>query len=1030
MNVKKAFLCSLMLAPALGVNTVFALPMQAASAQQQQGNIRVSGTVVDAENNPLIGVTVTVKGTKNVVVTDADGHFYITVPNKSSHLQFNYIGFKPQEVKVGSDISFNIQLKEDAVSTDEVVVVGYGNQKKLSVIGAIQTLDPKKLEVGSSRSLSNNLAGQLAGIIAYQPSGEPGYDNSQFWIRGISTFGEGGSSPLVLVDGVERSLNDIDPAEIESFSVLKDASASAMYGVRGANGVILINTKRGTVAKPSIDFRFEQAITKPTKLPQFIGAAEYMSLLNSLASDPTRRPFTRDQILKTYNHYDRDIYPDVNWIDAITNDYANSTRGNMTVAGGTNILRYSLTASVYNEKGIMAVDKTLPYDTGSKLSRFNMRANVDLDLTKTTLLRFNVGGFLQHLRKADSSTDDVFTHAFETPPFVHPAIYSDGTIPIASANRFNPWAETTQMGYYRGTRSKIESLLQLEQNLKMILPGLRFKATFAFDSYNENFVTRGKRPTYWSVAKSRNDEGNLIHGVLSYGSEFLGHSQNANYGNNSTYLEFSLGYNHTFEKKHAVDALLLYNQRSYDWGDIQPKRSQGIAGRLSYTFDRRYVGEFNFGYNGSENFAKGHRFGFFPSIALGWLISEEKFMEKASRWLTLLKLKGSVGWVGNDDIGGRRFAYITTIKTDASGYEFGYSGDYSRQGYSEGEVGVGHLTWEKSRKTNIGVELGLWNEFNLQVDYFQEHRTNIFMQRKTIPTQAGFLTNPYANYGVVDNQGVDGSLTWMHRFNKDWNVAFRGNFTYAKNKVREYDEPESVRGTYRSLTNMPIGTLWGYQAESLYTDDDFVGGLLKADIPVPNLGTVVRPGDIKYRDMNGDNIIDEKDQGYIGGTSSPEIVYGFGANLQYKQFDFSFFFQGTGRIYRIIGGTQYFIPGSGQGVLGNVYANYTDAWTESNPSQNVFWPRLSETTNVNNNVASTWWKKNMSFLRLKSIELGYTLPRSISRNISASNIRFFVSGNNLFYISKFRLWDPELDTRDGLRYPSMRSVMFGFQLSF
>lgn len=1030
MNVRQTFLCSLLLMPGVGAGVTTISAALPNVVQQQQKGIKASGTVVDNENNPLIGATVTVKGTKTIAITDMDGHFYIDVPNKNSVLVFNYLGFKPQEVKVGSDINFNIQLKEDAVSADEVVVVGYGNQKKLSVIGSIQTLDPGNLQMGSSRSMSNNLAGQLAGVIAYQPSGEPGYDNSQFWIRGISTFGAGGSSPLVLVDGVERSLNDIDPAEIESFSVLKDASASAMYGVRGANGVIIINTKRGSVAKPSIDFRFEQAITKPTKLPEFIGAAEYMTLLNNLCSDPSKRMFTKDQIMKTYTGYDKDLYPDVDWIDAITKDYATSTRGNMTVSGGTNILRYSLTASVYHETGIMETDDTLPYDTGSKLTRFNMRANVDLDLTKTTLLRFNVGGYLQNLRKARSSTDNVFTHAFETPPFVHPAIYSDGTIPKASANRANPWAESTQQGYYRGTRSKLESLFQLEQNLKMITPGLKFKATFAFDTYNENFVTRGKDPTYYGVAKSRGDEGELIHSVLSYGSEFLDHSSNANYGNNSTYLEFSLGYNHTFAKKHAVDALFLYNQRSYDWGDIQPKRSQGIAGRLSYTFDRRYVGEFNFGYNGSENFAKGHRFGFFPSLALGWIISEEKFMRNCADWLTLLKLKGSIGKVGNDDIGGRRFAYLTTINTGASGYHFGYAGDYWRQGYSEGEVGVNNLTWETSTKTNVGIELGLWNEFNLQFDYFYEHRTNIFMQRKTIPTQAGFLSNPYANYGVVDNSGVDGTVTWNHKFGKDLRVALRANFTYAKNEVKEYDEPESVKGTYRSLTGRSIGTLWGLQAERLYTDEDFENGKLKAGIPTPNIGSVVRPGDIKYRDMNDDGVVDAKDEGYIGGTTTPRIVYGFGGNVEYKNFDFSFFFQGTGQSYRIIGGTQYFIPGSGQGVMGNVYANYKDCWTEENPSQDVFWPRLSESTNPNNNYASTWWKKDMSFLRLKSIELGYTLPRSITKAICSNNIRFFVSGNNLFYISKFKLWDPELDTADGLKYPSMRSVMFGFQLNF
>lgn len=1024
--IKKIFLAGIL---SLGVlcpaQTLKAMPAQ---ASEQQKGIQVSGTVVDREKSSLPGVVVSIKDTDRGTTTDIDGHFYIDVADKNAVLVFSYVGYKPKEIKVGNEINFYITLDENVETMDEVVVVGYGNQKRLSVVGSIQTLEPKKLQVGSSRSLSNNLAGQLAGIIAVQPSGEPGYDNSNFWIRGIASF-SGNTSPLVLVDGVERSLNDIDPAEIESFSVLKDASASAMYGVRGANGVIIINTKRGTVSAPSINVRFEQAISQPTKLPEFIGAAEYMSLLNSLASDPYKRLFTKDQILKTYYGYDPDLYPDVDWLDAITKDYANSSRLNLTVSGGSNILRYSLTGSYYRESGIMAVDETLPYDTGSKLNRFNLRANVDLDLTSTTLVRFNVGGYLQTLRKSNSGTDDVFRQAFETPPFVHPVVYSDGTIPIASTNRYNPWATSTQQGYYRGTRSKLESLFSVEQNLKFITEGLKAKIVFAFDTYNENFVTRGKTPNYYSVAKTRDDEGNLVHTILKYGSEFLSHSSNANYGNNSTYFEANASYTKSFGA-HDVDALFLYNQRSYDWGDIQPKRTQGIAGRLSYTFDRRYVGEFNFGYNGSENFAKGKRFGFFPSIALGWIVSEEKFMEKTRGTISKLKLRGSVGKVGNDDIGGRRFAYITTINSAANGYNFGYDGSTYIQGIQEGEVGVTDLTWETARKTNIGFEIGLWNALEVQFDVFKEHRTNIFMQRSTIPTQAGFVTNPYANYGEVDNRGFDASIIFNKQINKDWAISLRGNVTYAKNEVLERDEPESVKGTYRSIEGKSINTLWGLEAIGLYTADDFVNGSLKAGLPRPELGVDVRPGDIKYADKNGDNVITAADEGYIGGTTDPRLVYGFGGNVTFRDWDFSFFFQGTGDTYRIIGGTEYFIPGSGQGVLGNVFTNYTDAWTEENPSQDVFWPRLSETTNPHNNRASTFWKKNMSFLRLKTVELGYSLPKSLISKIGASSIRFFVSGNNLFYFSKFKLWDPELDTADGLKYPAMASLMAGVDLRF
>ena len=1014
----------------LVIATVIGINMSAVSALAQSKPISVSGTVTDSEKVPLIGVGVMVQGTTIGSSTDLDGHFYIDVPSKESVLEFSYLGYKTQEIPVGSKISFNIVLYEDSSELDGVVVTGYGHQKRLSVIGSVETIDPGELQTGSTRSLSNNLAGQLAGVIAFKPSGEPGYDDSNFWIRGIASF-SGNTSPLVLVDGVERNLNDIDPAEIESFSVLKDASASAMYGVRGANGVILINTKRGTVAPPSVDFRVEQSVQTPTKIPQFIGAAEYMALLNDLQPDPYKKPFTNDQILKTYYGYDKDLYPDTDWLDAITNDCAFSTRANLTVSGGSEILRYSLTASYYHEDGIMSRDKSLAYDTSTKLNRYNIRANVDLDITKTTLLRVSIGGYMQQLRKSNSSTDEIFSKAFETPPFVHPAIYSDGTIPIASVYRSNPWAISTQNGYYRSTKSKLESLFSLEQNLKMITPGLKAKITFAFDTFSENSLSRSKTPDYYSAAKVRDDEGNLVHSIISYGQEFLGHSSSGSYGNNSTYFEANVTYTNSFGKN-DIDALLLYNQRSYDWGDIQPKRTQGIAGRLSYTYDRRYVAEFNFGFNGSENFAKGQRFGFFPSLAVGWLLSEEHFMEPYKLVLSKFKIRGSVGSVGNDDIGGnRRFAYLTTVHTGANGYNFGYDASTYFSGVEEGEVGVNDLTWERSLKANIGLEVGLWNALNLQVDVFKERRTNIFMQRSTIPTQTGFLSIPYANYGKVDNQGIEAQLSYSKRFNDNWALSLRGTFTYAKNRIIEIDEPETIKGTYRSITGKSIGTLWGLTAERLYTADDFnPDGTLKAGIPVPSLGTTVRPGDIKYVDMNKDGKINDVDEGYIGGTSTPPCIYGFGGNLMFYGFDLNVFFQGQADTWRIIGGSDYFIPGSGQGVLGNVYSNYTDCWTEDNPSQNVFWPRLSESTNTNNNRASTWWKKNMSFLRCKTIELGYTIPQRLTKKAHIENVRFYVSGNNLFYFSGFKLWDPELATSDGLRYPSMRSVMLGINIRF
>ncbi|MBB4034262.1 TonB-linked SusC/RagA family outer membrane protein [Dysgonomonas hofstadii] len=1031
MNFKKTLFLCWILCSCINIYGAHENQASGQGITAQEKKIRISGTIVDNEKNPLIGVSVKEKGNAvNGTITDIDGHFYMDVPNKQTIIEVSYIGFKPQEIEVGSNINFNIILQEDINSLEEVVVTGYGNQKKMSVIGSIETINPENLQVGSTRSVSNNLAGQIAGVIAVKRSGEPGYDNSNFWIRGIASF-SGTQNPLILIDGIERDLNNIDPAEIESFSVLKDASASAMYGVRGANGVIVINTKRGKIGAPTVNIRVEQSISEPTKLPKFIGAADHMELLNLLKEDKSQLAYSQEQINRTRYGYDRDLYPDVNWLDEITKDYAYATRANLTVSGGSDFLRYSLVGAYFGEKGIMETDNTLPYDTGIKLNRYNMRANVDIDITKTTTLRMNIGGYLQQRRGQNSSTDDTFAAAFTTAPFVHPARYSDGTIPVV-ANRQNPWAMATQRGYYTTSTSQIQSLFALEQNLKMITQGLKAKVTFSFDSYSSGRMTRSMTPSYYNVATGRDIEGNLIHDVLSYGDESLGHSNEGGYGNNNVYFEANATYNRVFNKVHDIDALFLYNHQSYDDGSFQPYRKQGIAGRLSYMYDSRYIAEFNFGYNGSENFEKGKRFGFFPSAAIGWLMSEEPFLRDNFKNLTKLKLRGSIGKAGNDNIGGRRFAYMTTISTSENGYHWGDTSQNGRDKITEGEIGVTDLTWETALKYNAGFELGLWNELEFHMDLFKEKRKNIFMRRSVIPSQTGFINNPWANYGKVDNKGVEFSLTYNKRINKDWQVGFRSTFTYAKNTIEEYDEAQSVKGTHRSITGLSMNTLWGLQAERLFTADDFdENGNLKEGIPPHSVGnTTVRPGDIKYVDRNGDGLVTDEDEGYIGGTVDPRIVYGFGGNINYKNWDMSFFFQGVGDTHRIIGGSTYFMPGSGKAVLGNVYDNYNDRWTEENPSQDVFWPRLSEDPNQHNYRASTWWKKDMSFLRCKVIELGYSLPKSIVSKASLKSVRVYVSGNDLFYFSKFKMWDPELNTSDGLKYPGMRSVMFGIDINF
>ncbi len=1002
-----------------------------AEARPGNGNekIRIRGLVKDGRGTPLPGALVQEKGTDNGQVTGGNGTYEITA-DAGGVLVFRMMGYGESEIPVERRSIINVVLQDASKQLDETVVVGFGTQKRYSVVGAITTIQPSQLQMNTSRSLSNNLAGQLSGVIATQRSGEPGYDNSSFWIRGISTFA-GARSPLVLIDGVERSLNNIDPAEIESFSILKDAAASAVYGVRGANGVIIINTKRGHVGKPSINIRLEQGFTQPGKLPDFLGAADYLETLNSVARESgTQVPFTQERIDNIRNKVDPDLYPDVNWLDAITEDRASNSRVNLTVTGGSDLLRYAFVGSYYGEKGIIGRDEMQSWNSSMKLQRYNMRTNIDLKLTPSTLMRVNLGGYLQDQNRPPQSIDALFSLAFETPPYVHPTRYSSGEIPV-TPERSNPWALATQSGYERLSASKLESLFAIEQSLDALTEGLKANVKFSFDRYSANSVNRSKTPDYYNPAVGRRPDGSLDLVIYKYGQQFLNYSTGSEWGEKSVYLEGSLNYTRNFGP-HYVDALFLYNQRSYDNGDRLPFRNQGIAGRFSYSFDRRYIAEFNFGYNGSENFAEGRRFGFFPSVAVGWIISEEPFMERFRNTVTKLKVRGSYGLVGNDKIDGRRFAYITTIGS-TGGYRWGIDNDYHRAGVREGDYGVDGLTWETVTKSNVGIELGLFNSIELRVDIFDELRRDIFMQRKTVPGSAGFIQTPWANFGKVNNKGVDMSLDFSRQFNSDFFLAVRGNLTYAVNEILEQDEPATVKGTNRSSTGKPVGQIFGLVAEGLFTEADFEdvdNGVLNKSVPAHTYG-IVRPGDIKYKDLNGDGVVNDFDRTAIGGTVDPQIVYGFGLNARYRQFDLGLLFQGNGRTHRVIGdGTTYFIPGSGGGSLGNIYANVDDRWTKENPRQDVFWPRLSSYVHANNTQASTWWLRDMSMIRLRNLELGYNFRTYHIGKVKMDNARLFVRGNNLFVLSSFDLWDPELGTSNGFRYPIMKSLSIGLNANF
>jgi TonB-linked SusC/RagA family outer membrane protein len=994
----------------------------------------ITGRVSDAAGEIIVGASVVEKGTRNSTVTDVNGNFSLTVADKAV-LQVSYLGFATREVKVSDAVNgrLDITMAEDAKALDEVVVVGYGTQRKVSVVAAITTIEPAKLKTGTTRSLSNNLVGNLGGIIGVQRSGEPGYDNSNFWIRGISTFGSN-QNPLVLIDGIERSLNNIDVQEIESLSVLKDASASAVYGVRGANGVILITTKRGRIGKPTVNISVEHAITQPVQLPEFLNSADYLTLLNDISMQETGKymqtPTSHLNIEKYRTGYDPELYPDVNWMDAITKDFASNTRTTLDINGGSEKLRYSFVFAHYNEDGIIERDKTQDWNSSIRINRFNMRSNVDVNVSPTTLLRFNIGGYLQRRTAPPESIDDLFNGAFSTPPFVHPTVYSTGEFPRRN-QRDNPWVRATQRGFQKNTASKIESVFTVEQDIPFI-PGLKAKGVFSFDNYSNTTLKREKTPEYYNPATGRDPEtGELILSILSDGQEFLGQETDGEYGDNSLYFETDLVYDRTFGN-HIVSGLLLYNQKNYDNGDKVPFRTQGLAGRFSYTYGGRYVAEFNFGYNGSENFAKGKRFGFFPSVAAGWLLSEEPFMASLKNTFSKIKFRVSHGLAGNDSFG-RRFAYITTI-ADTDGYKWGTNGsEFNRAGRREGDVGVEDLTWETVTKTNLGLELELWKALEIQVDVFKEQRRDIFMQRNNFPNSAGFPSLPYANFGKVDNQGVEVTLILNKPIGNDWLITARATATYAANKVIERDEAFGVRGTTRSAMGKPVNQIFGLVDAGLFTVDDFKNletGELKDGIPIHKFTNRVYPGDIKYVDMDGDNVITEMDRTAIGGTTDPQFVYGFAASINYRQFDLAFLFQGNALTDRIIGRASDFIPGSNMGTTGNIYSNARDAWTAENPSQDVFYPRLHWGINENNRQESTWWLKDMSMLRMKNLEVGYTLPQKWSEKAWISRARLYLRGANLLCFSDFKLWDPELDTTSGLRYPIMRSFSIGLDITF
>jgi TonB-linked SusC/RagA family outer membrane protein len=1004
---------------------------------------RITGTVFD-NSGPLAGVAILIKGTNQGTASDDNGEFSIVIPNDTVTLQFSYAGYRTENVKVGQRKVIAVQMREETTELDEVTVVAFGTQKKESVIASITTVNPADLKVPSS-NLTTALAGRMSGLIAYQRSGEPGRDNAEFFIRGVTTFGYK-KDPLILIDNNESStteLSRMQPDDIASFTILKDATATALYGARGANGVIMVSTKEGREGRAKIDIRYEEALSMPTQMVKLADPITYMYLHNEAIK--TRDPLAPSKysdlkIQNTIAGGNPYVYPTTDWYDLLFKDYANNHRLNFSATGGGNVAQYYLAGSLVNDNGVLNVDKRNDFNSNVNLNRYMLRANVNINITRTTQALVKISGSFDDYSGPVAGGSSIFEEVMHTNPVLFPPYFEPDErykyskhILFGNAEQgqyHNPYAGMVR-GYKQYTTALMSAQFELKQKLDFIMQGLSARAMFNTSRYSYFDVTRNYNPYFYQVIDYDKKTDTYTLDEISRGSETLGYSEGPKEVNATTYFESSVNWSRTFNEKHETGALLVFslrNELSGNAGELQkslPLRNMNLAGRVTYAYDSRYLFEGNFGYNGSERFAKKERFGFFPSGGVGWIISNESFYgERLKSVLSNLKLKATYGLAGNDAIGtaDERFFYLSRVDMQSGDRtsNFGTTAGTSKSGAIIRRYANEDITWETARKMNLTAEIGLLKKIDLQVEYFRENRSNILMSRADIPTTMGLTADLKANIGESFSTGTDISLNVNHSFNADTWLTAMGNFTYATSEYTVYEEPDYPGAPWKSHTGYSLGRIEGYIAERLFVDEEEV-----RNSPV-QFGDY-RAGDIKYKDLNKDGKINELDIAPIGYPSSPEIVYGFGVSAGWKQIDFSFFFQGLARESFYINASSTSPFSEGQFALIQAYAD--SHWSEENRDIYALWPRLSPSPVQNNTYGSTWFLRNGSFLRLKSVELGYTLPPKIASKIYMNNLRIYFSGTNLLTFSKFKLWDPEMGG-NGLGYPVQKVFNLGIQLSF
>lgn len=1004
----------------------------------------VTGKVVDEAQEPLAGVAVIIANSTKGVLTDLDGLFTIDVEPKDK-LIFNYVGMQSIELEVGSRVDFQIQMQSKLDELSEVTVVAYGVQKKESVIGSISTVNPGELKTPSS-NLTTALAGNVAGVIAYQRSGEPGQDNADFFVRGITTFGTN-TNPLILIDGVELTSTDLarlQPDDIESFSVMKDATATALYGARGANGVILVTTKQGKEGPAKVSFRLETSISEPTRNIELADPITYMQLNNEAIL--TRNPlgelaYGQSKIDNTILGRNPLMYPANDWQKMLLKNSTTTSRGNLSVTGGGTIAKYYVAASFAHDNGIMKVDKRNNFNNNISNNTYTLRSNINLNLTKSTEMIVRFSGTFDEYKGPLQGGAATYNMIMHSNPVMFPAYFplTEDTkhvrhIMFGNYNNeyTNPYAETVR-GYKDRSRSQVVAQVELKQDLGMLTKGLTVRGMGNVTRLSQFSVARSYNPYYYQVSGYDYETKKMQLLATNEGTEYLGYSEpNGDKATRSTlYFEGVANYSRLFNERHRVGALLvgtLREEKLANTGSLQlslPSRNIGLSGRATYSLDDKYFAEFNFGYNGSERFSKNERMGFFPSIGAAWYMSNEKFWDNLRSKVSKVKFRASYGLVGNDQIGSEkdRFFYLSEVNMNDANKSaiFGENMSYGLNGITVRRYANPHITWEVAKKKDFALELGLFDKVNIIAEYFTEYREKILMTRSFIPKTMGLQTAQRANVGEASGKGLDISIDYNQNWKKDFWTSARANITYAKSKYEVVEEPQ-FEEAWRTQVGYSLNQVRGYIAERLFVDDEEARNSPRQEFGGSSYGG----GDIKYTDINNDGIINEKDMVALGHPTVPEIVYGFGFSVGYKNMDCSVFFQGTANESFWID-TKKTAPFQGQTQLLKAYAD--SFWSEENQDIYALWPRLSPILSANNTATSSWFMRNGSFLRLKQAEIGYTFPKAWQHKLRTSNLRLYLSGTNLLLFSKFKLWDVEM-AGNGLGYPIQRVFNVGLNIQF